>query len=449
MRKAIIYFGHLDRRNQTLVGRWQSWVIALSAAAAFGAAAAFWSTGKEDTGVLLIFGESAPSRIHIEVVLGYPAGKGPLAHYTEHLAWLPNIGKGSRPEDRNSNAWTNDYAVGYWLSGPSEDLTEKLRQLAVVFDPIDLPREVADTERDILLREYDWRMADNPDAQAAEDMEAFLYEGNAIAASVIGTPDEIRALSYDEAKAFHAQTHRPERARLIVIGDVTASELRAALKAADFPDLDAAGAKMSPPRFFVGAPETKTFFYPKPEAAPRMIWRKVVALPEPVDFDLLETQGALARDILNAKLPGGLAGPLRFDAFIAKYFEVSITPIDERHVEFFISAEPDAGVSFAALQSAFEAAFAQSAKGVPDATYARVRERFASYWPDWANEEETGRWMTDYVLARVSVLREPKSERQLRKVDGLLEAQDIDALLAALAGPGRIAIAFIGEDQAP
>lgn len=29
-----------------------------------------------------------------------------LAHYTEHLAWLPNIGKDSRPEDRDSNAWT-------------------------------------------------------------------------------------------------------------------------------------------------------------------------------------------------------------------------------------------------------------------------------------------------------------------------------------------------------
>jgi hypothetical protein len=58
-----------------------------------------------------------------------------IAHYTEHLAWLPNIGKDSRPEDRDSNAWTNDYAVGYWLSGPPEDLPDMLRRLKVVFDP--------------------------------------------------------------------------------------------------------------------------------------------------------------------------------------------------------------------------------------------------------------------------------------------------------------------------
>ena len=87
--------------------------------------------------------------VQAHVVLPFPSTLGPLAHYTEHLAWLPNIGKNSRPEDRDSNAWTNDYAVGYWLSGPPEDLTDMLRRLKVVFDPINLPQEFAETERDI------------------------------------------------------------------------------------------------------------------------------------------------------------------------------------------------------------------------------------------------------------------------------------------------------------
>ena len=87
--------------------------------------------------------------VQTHVILPYPKARGPLAHYTEHLAWLPNIGKNSRPEDRDSNAWTNDYAVGYWMSGPPEDLTDMLRRLKVVFDPINLPQEFAETERDI------------------------------------------------------------------------------------------------------------------------------------------------------------------------------------------------------------------------------------------------------------------------------------------------------------
>jgi len=372
-----------------------------------------------------------------------------IAHYTEHLAWLPNIGKNSRPEDRDSNAWTNDYAVGYWLSGPPEDLPDMLRRLKVVFDPIDLPQEFAETERDIILREYDWRMANNPDAQAAEDMEAFLYEGNAIAASVIGTPDQIKTLSYDEAKAFHAETHRPERARLVVVGDVTERQMAKAMEEAGFPDLDANHEDITPPPFTLAAPEVRTFRYPGPNAAPRMTWRKVVAMAEPVDFDLLEAQTALARDILDTNLPGGLAGPLRFDAFVTKSFGISIAPINDTHIELIFTAEPDKGVSLAAMQSAFESALSASAKGVPDATYERVRERFKGFWPDWSDEEETARWMANYTLSRVSVLREPKTERQIRKVGAQIDAADINTILVALAGPGRTAIAFIGTDPSP
>jgi hypothetical protein len=180
-----------------------------------------------------------------------------------------------------------------------------------------------------------------------------------------------------------------------------------------------------------------------------MTWRKVVALAQPVDFDLLEAQTALVRDILDTNLPGGLAGPLRFDAFVTKSFGISITPIDETHIELIFAAEPDNDVSLAAMQSAFESALSASAKGVPDATYERVRERFKGFWPDWSDDEETARWMANYTLSRVSVLREPKTERQMRKIDTQIVASDINSILAALAGQGRIAIAFIGTDPSP
>lgn len=393
--------------------------------------------------------ENKKTSVEVRVLFNFTNFSPVIAHYTEHLTWLPNIGKDSRPEDRDSNAWTNDYAVGYWLSGPPEDLTDMLRRLKVVFDPIDLPQEFAETERDIILREYDWRMANNPDAQVAEEMDAFLYEGNAIAASVIGTPEQIMAITYDEAKTFHVETHRPERAQLVVTGNVTNRQLAKAMVESGFPDLDANPEDIAPPPFTLAAPETRTFYKPDPNAAPRMTWRKVVTLPDLVDFDLLEAQTALARDTLDTNLPGGLAGPLRFDAFVTKNFGISIAPINETHIELIFSAEPDKGIGFATLQSAFEAALATSAKGIPTATYDRVRERFTGFWPDWSDEEETARWMADYTLARVSVLREPKTARQMRQIDAQIDATDIDALIATLAGPGRTAIAFIGTDPTP
>ncbi len=87
---------------------------------------AFWQTQVDS---FWLFRQPNQRDVHLAIGFPYFPDKGPLAHYTEHLAWLPNIGKDSRPEDRDSNAWTNDYAVGYWLSGPPEDLTDMLRAL--------------------------------------------------------------------------------------------------------------------------------------------------------------------------------------------------------------------------------------------------------------------------------------------------------------------------------
>jgi hypothetical protein len=204
-----------------------------------------------------------------------------------------------------------------------------------------------------------------------------------------------------------------------------------------------------PPAFELQAPDNRIFSYPLSDVAPRMTWRRVVTLPEPVDFDLLDVQTSLLRDILDTNLPGGIAGPLRFDQPVARSFSVSISPIDEDNVEIGFTAEPDAGVSFAELQSAFEAVLAASAKGIPPETYQRVHKRFSDYWPDWTDEDAVGDWMADYVLRRVGALRKPLTEDQLNALAGKLTERDINALLKSLAGPGRTAVTRIGKDQDP
>lgn len=389
--------------------------------------------------------ETSDDSIAAHVVFPNANASAVALHYAEHLTWLNAIG-GERSADRHSNAWTSDTAVGYWLSGAPEDLPELLETLEGVFDPIDLPREFADQERDIVLREYEFRMANNQDAQAAEVMEAFLYEGNAISASSIGTPEEIMALDYDDARAVHAATHLPENARLVVIGDVSKQQVRRAMRDAGWPEAEPTD--VEPPPFDLAAPDTTTLRYPDSEAAPRLIWRRVVTLPEPVQFDLLDAQTALLRDILDTNLPGGLAGPLRFDAAITRSFDVQVWPIDKDDIEISFAAAPDAGVSLAELQTAFEATlFEVATGGIPEATYSRVLDRFDGFWPDWEDEDEASRWMADYVIDRVSNLREPLSERELQRLHRELSLDTTNALLRQLAGEGRTAIAFIGPEE--
>ena len=397
-----------------------------------------------------IFVSHIPDRksVDVAVMFPYPSGQGPLAHYTEHLAWLNTVGGAARTADRHANAWTNTYAVGYWLSGRPDDLPDLLQTLAGVFDPIELPSSFAAEERNIILREYDYRMAGNTDAHAAEAMDAFLYQGHGLAASIIGTPEQIMAMDYDAARDFHAQTHRPDLATVVVTGDITDRQVRRTMREAGWPDVQVDRTLIAPPSFNLAEVAQTTFRYPHETAAPRLIWRRVVALPEPVQYDLLEAQTALLRDILDTNLPGGLVGPLRSDGAMARSFDVHIWPIDERHIEISFRAAPDRGVTLMGLRTALDTTLSDIVlTGIPEDTYIRVLNRFDGFWPDWDDRRGTADWMASYVRDRVSTLREPLSERALKRLNGNLSLATTNALLHQLAGPGRTASAFIGTKE--
>jgi hypothetical protein len=203
-----------------------------------------------------------------------------------------------------------------------------------------------------------------------------------------------------------------------------------------------------PPPFDIAAPAVERFEFPGADAAPLLVWRKVVVLPEPVQFDLLEARAALLADILRANLPGGVAGPLRFDAAIARSFDINIWPIGEDNIEIEFTAAPDSGVTLTELEEAFTATFAEiAASGVPEDTYARILARFEDFWPDWGDEDETAEWMADYLLDRVSIMRPPLSERELKRISDDLSLIATNTLLQQLVGDGRAAIAYVGPEE--
>lgn len=374
----------------------------------------------------------------------------PLAHYAEHLAWLSAFKGIPRGTNRHSNAWTNHYTVGYWLSGSEDELSEMLARLSRVFDPIVIPKDYADEERDIVLREYDFRITGNLNAQAEIKIDTFLYEGNTISASVIGTPQDINTFDYEEAKLLHAATHRPENTTIVVVGDVSERRVQRVLRKLNLPKQLGSERETSAPQFELAKSGQKTFQYKDDSAAPRMIWRRVVTLDDSTQFDLLEAHTALLSDILSTSLPGGLAGPLRYDAAIARGFDIHVWPLDEDNIEISIAAEPDQDISLQELRRKFEDTLASiGASGIPVGTYTRVLKRFESYWPRWNDENETAEWMADYVLDRLSHRREPLSEREIKKLQNQISHEQINSLLRALTGSARTATAFIDSQEIP
>ena len=64
------------------------------------------------------------------------------------------------------------------------------------------------------------------------------------------------------------------------------------------------------------------------------------------------------------------------------------------------------------------------------------------YWHNWGDRESSRSWMADYTLNRALALRAPQSKRALRQIAPDITRDSLNSLLAALAGPGRTAIAF-------
>lgn len=375
------------------------------------------------------------------VYIPYEAKTPGLAHYAEHLAMLSFLGKAPGEMDPHGSASVNDTVIVYWLSGPPSRLASILKTLAGVFAPLDLPQAFADTERDVIQREYDLAVLDNPDQLAFEAVSAFLYAGNSKAVSVLGTRAEIEAITYEQAKAFHAATHRPENAILVVTGQISDQALHDAIAESGFPPMAMRNAIRPASFTFPGVAE-REFVFPLNAVKPRMIWRKVVMLPEPVQYDVLVQRCNLLFEVLISALPGGLPKQLRFDAFLAQSIDLAIFSLDERHAEIRIWLEPDSGVSFARLRSALEAALAQTAAGIPHSTFERVHRRFLDNYPADDDEKENAGNLLDRIVNR----RMPIGPERLRASAQQLNQADTGRLLSAIAGPGRLAVTYIGKD---
>lgn len=400
-----------------------------------------------DDQAIFVAPRDTPGKIELHLFIPYEADRPALAHYTEHLVWQSAVGDRAKLMGMHTNASTFADSIIYHESGATSELIPKLATLARVFQPIEVSEEFAAAEIDVVLREYDFRVASNPKEKAFIDIDKFVYAGNGIAHSVFGTPEDIRRQTFDDAKKFHASTHQPQRAFLLATGDISGDELRNALAETRFPQL-ASRAALQPVPLKLAPPDEQVLTLPSSGAAPRMMWNKVVRLAEPVPFEELELQCHVLKTVFESTRLGGLAGPLQYDAFIARKIEVEFIVHDETHVEFYFTVEPDSGVSFADLRAAVEKALAESGKGIPEATFSRALERYRKTLPDSSDRRASLDWMSEYAFSRLRDQRPFLPEDQLRALVPGIQHSAIDALAAALASPGRLSVAFIGKDNA-
>jgi zinc protease len=161
------------------------------------------------------------------------AGKSGLAHFLEHLMFK---GTAKNPQGLFSqvvatiggqeNAFTDSDYTGYFQRVSREHLKTLMEFESDRMTGLVLTDNVVKPERDVVLEEFNMRVANNPGARLQEQMEAALYLNHPYGRPVIGWKQEIEKLNREDALAFYRRFYTPNNAILVVAGDVTADEVK-------------------------------------------------------------------------------------------------------------------------------------------------------------------------------------------------------------------------------
>jgi zinc protease len=160
-------------------------------------------------------------------------GKSGLAHFLEHLMFkgtarhpAGEFSKTVRRIGGDENAFTSTDYTGYFQRVPRDQLGSMMEFEADRMTGLILNDDNVLHERDVVLEEYNMRVANNPEARLTEQIMAALYLNHPYGRPVIGWHHEIEKLNREDALAFYRRFYAPNNATLVIAGDVNADDVR-------------------------------------------------------------------------------------------------------------------------------------------------------------------------------------------------------------------------------
>src|SRR5665213_539864 len=285
-------------------------------------------------------------------------GKSGLAHFLEHLMFKGTskhpAGEFSQTVLRvggNENAFTSSDYTGYFQRVPREQLPKMMEFEADRMTGLILKDENVLPERDVVLEEYNMRVANNPEARLTEQIMAALYLNHPYGRPVIGWHHEIEKLDREDALAFYKRFYAPNNAVVRIAGGGDAQVDRGTVERA-FGDVPAQPAiparRIRPQQPLPVAPRTVTLSDPRVEQ-PSM--RRYYLVPSATTAAAGESP---ALDVLAQLMGGGSNSYLYRALVIDKPLAVSAgagyqgTSLDA--TQFSISVAPKPGVDFAQVE---------------------------------------------------------------------------------------------------
>jgi zinc protease len=329
------------------------------------------------------------------------AGKSGLAHFLEHLMFK---GTDKNPQGLFSqvvatiggqeNAFTTSDYTGYFQRVSREQLKTLMEFESDRMTGLVLTDDVVKPELNVVLEEFNMRVANNPGARLEEQMEAALYLNHPYGRPVIGWRQEIEKLNREDALAFYRRFYSPNNAILIVAGDVTADEVK---KLADetyakIPRIVEIAPRVRPQEPVQEAARTVTL------ADPRVNQPSVQRIYLAPSYTTAKPNEAEALDVMAHILGRGSSSRLYEALVLDKGIAVNAgagyqgTALDYSRLNVFGSPKP--GTSLQQIEEAIDAVIAEVAdKGVTSDELERSKSRLiadAIYAQD--NQSTLARW---------------------------------------------------------
>ena len=159
-------------------------------------------------------------------------GKTGLAHFLEHLMFKDKKHQQqggfsqivSRHGGRN-NAFTSYDYTAYFQRIHRSKLELVMQLEASRLQGIEVSKNAAAKEREVVIEELHSRLSTNPQALLRQKMRAALYgPGHPYGRDIIGYEKDINTLSVKDALDFHRQNYNPALAVLVIAGDISFDE---------------------------------------------------------------------------------------------------------------------------------------------------------------------------------------------------------------------------------
>jgi zinc protease len=160
-------------------------------------------------------------------------GQTGLSHALEHMMFKGSrkLGPGEasrilRELGAEENAFTSDDYTAYYQVLARDRLAVTLELEADRLASLKLPAEEFAREIEVIKEERRLRTDDKPGSQAYERFKAMAYPASGYHTPTIGWMADLERMTVEELRAWYEAWYAPNNATLVVVGDVSASEVK-------------------------------------------------------------------------------------------------------------------------------------------------------------------------------------------------------------------------------